>query len=680
MELKDSVDLKDLLHVIRVRKWLIIIAVLVVTAAAVGVSLLQANVYQGVATILVTEKDTGAALAGAVLNELSAQPERGLATQVQLMQLRPLAERAIRAMNLGITPDDLEKRTTISAVGQTNLVNVTVIDSTAQRAAATANALADGYVEWSRELKRSSITSATTEVEARLAESKLEILDLGKKLNGKDSSGLENDLKSAVSEQQTLVDTLVGLRVDEQNETDPAKLASIRTRISSTERQLSDVRAQILDLGTQLGAASDASNNKELVAQLQIATGLYSTLAQNYETLKVTEQLEVGSGSVVSHAAIDPVRVSPQPTHNGLLGLAVGLVFGLGIAFLAEYLDNTIKSTAEAEEVIGAPVLGNIPAEKMAPGEKRRLTIVERPGSSAAEGYRSLRNSIEFVNFEHDIKTVLITSAAPGEGKSTVAANLAASLAMAGSKVVLVNCDFRRPTTDQFFDVNNQLGLSDVLAGRVPLAAGLQPTGDEKLWVMTPGKMPPNPSELLGSKTMTDLIATLKETYDWVIVDSPPLLAVADAAATARWTDGVLMVTRAGVSTHPAVANARNLLDKVGARILGAVVWGLDESKGGRGGYGGYYGGYYSEYYGATESNGPRSGSKRADSGARHTLNVGSGAGRPREFTMPEERASRWLPRWLVGWKLGLAVFVAVLVVLAAALLVLNGWLGWFAF
>jgi capsular exopolysaccharide synthesis family protein len=678
----ETVELKDYLHVIRVRKWIIIAAVVVVTATAVVVSLLQPNVYQSEAKVLVTAQDAGSALLGSSLSELSGQPERGLQTQVQLIQLRTIAERVIRQLGLRTTPDSLLGRVTVSAVGQTNLVTIVVTDATPKLAADTAQTFATAYVEWSRDLKRASITAAADEVQTRLDEAKQEILTLGGKLKGGNSGALQADLRDATSEQATLIETLVGLRVDEQNETHPAQLASIRSKIASTERQLSDVRAKIIDLGSRLGSAGDATKNYDVQAELQIATGLYTTLAEKYETLKVQEQLEVGSGSVVEAAAIDTVAVSPKPLRNGALGLAVGLVFGLGMAFLAEYLDNTIKSAEEAQELFGAPVLGNIPAVQFKEGEPRRLTIVQDPGSRGAEAYRGLRNSIDYVNFEHDIKTVLVTSAAPGEGKSTVSANLAAGLAMAGAKVVLLNCDFRRPTTDQFFEVNNQLGLSDVLAGRVSLDSALQHTGDENLRVLTPGKMPPNPSELLGSQKMTELIETIRAGADWIIVDSPPLLAVADAAATARWTDGVLVVTRAGVSTHPAAANARDILDKVGARILGIVVWGLDESRGGRGGYGGYgyggyYGGYYSEYYGGATNGGSKSG----DSGARSMLGVEPARHRAREFTMPEERGALGrLPAWLSGWKLGLAVFVSVVLLLCAVLLLLNGLLGWFAF
>jgi capsular exopolysaccharide synthesis family protein len=678
------VGLKDYLHIIRVRKWLIIIAVLVVTATAVVASMLQPNVYRGEATVLVAEQNTGAALAGAagnILNELSGQSANEMATQVQLMQLRPLAETVIRELSLRTTPDKLMQRVTVTNIGQTDLVTVSVTDSTPQRAAATANALAGAYVDWSRDQMRASITNAADEIDARLTDAQSQILDLGKKMNGGNTTDLQTQLQDAVSQQQRLVGTLVQLNIDAQNETSSAQLASTNADISSTEQQLADVKAKILSLGSQLASASSKNNNTESLAELQIATGLYSNLAQTYETLEVSQQLETGSGSVVAKAAIDPVPVSPKPVRNGALGLAVGLVFGLGMALLFEYLDNTIKSTAEVEKLYGAPVLGNIPREQFEKGQLRRLTIVERPGSYAAETYRGLRNSIGYINFEHNVKTVLVTSAAPDEGKSTVSANLAASLAMAGSKVVLLNCDFRRPTTHQFFAVDPLMGLSDVLADRVPLEAALQHTDDENLVVLASGRVPPNPSELLGSQKMVTLIETLKADYDWIIVDSPPLLAVADTAASARWVDGVLVVTRAGVSTHPAAVSARDMLDKVGARILGVVVWGLDESGGGHyGSYGGgHYGGYhYSAYHSDTDPDGSMGSSRHAAPGARARGTRGAGRRRASRSAVSEDGEAEGPASWLTGWRLGLVVFIVLVVVLVATVLLLNGWLGWF--
>jgi len=606
------VELRDYLNVIRGRKWIIIQAVIIVTLTALLVSLLQPPTYEGTAKILITGADAGASIFGTALSDLSGNPERGLQTQVQLMQLRPLAEIAIRKLNLGVAPEKLLARVTVSGVGQTNVVTIAVTDGDAKRASDTANALADAYVEWSRAAKRESIKAAADEVQSRLDDSRTEILALGKKI-------------------------------------------------------------------------SDSGKTDELTAELAIATGTYTTLAQKLEELRVNEQLEVGSGRVVETAVAPVDPVSPKPVRNTALGLAVGLVFGLGMAFLFEYLDNTIKSTEEAEKVFGAPVLGHIPLEKFEKDEKRRLTIVQHPGSPAAEAYRVLRNGLDFINFQHDIKTLLVTSAAPGEGKSTVSANLAMALSQAGAKVVLVNCDFRRPTTDQFFPVNNMIGLSDVLLGRNSLKSALQRPLDQELLVLAAGKMPPNPSELVGSAKMADLIANLQEWADWVIVDSPPLLAVADAAAAARWADGILLVTRGGVSTRDAAKKGREMLEKVGARIVGVAVWGLEEAGSGRG-YGYYNDGYYQQYYYAgyynqTPDDGKRSKKHKKsppDSGAKGTtvLPAEQSSGDLKIY-IPEKSTGQRVVQTIGRIMAGVLAVVVVLAILAVIVYLLDGYFAW---
>jgi capsular exopolysaccharide synthesis family protein len=295
---------------------------------------------------------------------------------------------------------------------------------------------------------------------------------------------------------------------------------------------------------------------------------------------------------------------------------------------------------------------------------------VESPGSATAEAYRVLRNSLDFINFQHDLKSILVASAAPGEGKSTVAANLAAALAQAGKKVVLVSVDFRRPTTEQFFNVNNMIGLSDVLIGTHSLKAALQRPGDERLLVLTAGKMPPNPSELLGSTKMEEVVKSLEEWGDWVIIDTPPLLAVADAAAVARWADGVLLVTKAGFSTRDAGKKAIELLGKVGAKITGVIVWGLDEARLGSTGYGYSSGYYYADYY---SMSGGRRGPKH-DNGAQ-AVGVGPEAASQQWF--PQESAGRKFARVLGKVLTGVLAFLLVVAIAAIIAYFLAQYLGW---
>ncbi|MBU4556124.1 MAG: polysaccharide biosynthesis tyrosine autokinase [Actinobacteria bacterium] len=592
-------ELRDYLNVISARRWVIIQAVVIVTLTALVVSILQPKTYEGTALVLISEKGSSASVFGDLLPQLSTQPERAMQTQVQLMQIRPIAEATIKELNLQTTPDAFLDSVKVGAIGQTNLVKITVTNANPEQAARIANTVAEEYVDSARSAQRASLAEAAVEVQKRLDEAEADILDLGDRVS-----------KSGKSDQ--------------------------------------------------------------LSAELQIATGTYTTLAEKLEQLRINERLESGPGRVVSAAAVSENAVSPKPLRNVGLGLVVGFLFGLGMAFLYEYLDNTIKSSDEAERIFGAPVLGTIPLDVMAKGQKRRLTIVEAPGSATAESYRVLRNSLDFINFQHDMKTILVTSAAPGEGKSTVASNLAAALAQTGKKVVLVSVDFRRPTTEQFFGVNNIIGLSDVLIGTHTLKAALQQPGSEQLLVMTAGKMPPNPSELLGSTKMQEVVKLLEEWSDWVIIDTPPLLAVADAAAVARWSDGVLMVTQAAESTREAGKRALELLGKVGAKITGVVVWGLDESKSGSGGYGYSSGYYYASYY-ATPLGTGRRGTKH-DNGAKA---VGADEGSASQQWVPVESAGRRFARGLGQVLTGVLSFLLILAITAVVAYFLDQYFGW---
>lgn len=513
-------EIRDFLRVIRARRGRIILTALMVTALAVGVSLLQTPMYEGQAKILVTERSAGAALFGELLSQFSSQPERGLLTQIELMRLRPVAEAAIKDLGLRTTPTALLSQVEFTATGETNLVTVTVRDEDPERAAAIANALAEAYIHWSRDLMRFGISEAADEIE---------------------------------------------------------------TRLESLEDRISAIAA---DLGR--------NPSPVLEAEMGVATSQYMSLAEKLEQLRVNEQLEGGFGSVVSTSTVATRPSAPQPRRNGMLGLILGVSLGIGFAFLSDALDNAVKTTDEAETIFDAPILGRIPLLKGKKNGARSLPAADKPGSSSAEAYRGLRTNLDFINFEHNVKTILVASAEPHEGKSTVAANLASVLSQAGKRVILMSCDFHRPVVEEFYRIGASPGLSDVLAGRAKVNAALQsPEGHSNLWILRAGEMPPNPSELLGSETMRRIVSEMRDTVDWIVVDSPPLLAVADAAVAARWADGVLVVVRSGVSTRDAGRRARETLDRVGARILGVTMWGLEESMESPRRYG-YYGGYRS--------------------------------------------------------------------------------------
>jgi capsular exopolysaccharide synthesis family protein len=361
--------------------------------------------------------------------------------------------------------------------------------------------------------------------------------------------------------------------------------ASIQAAAADVEQRLAQAKMQISQLDDTASGSNAATADR---VESEAARSLYVTLADRLEELRIAEQLTTGKGSILATAVPDPSPSAPDHRRDATLGLALGLLVGLGIAFGVEQLDTRIKSADDAGAVSGLPVVARIPLEKGVGKEKRKhLTLLDRPDSPAAEAYRMLRNNLDYLNIDKDIKAVLVTSAAPREGKSTVAANLAVVLSQAGHKVMLVACDFHVAGMEQFLQLSPTAGLSDVLAGTWNVSQVAQkPEGYDHLWVLAAGPLPPNPTELLRSAAMGRLMADLRGLVDWVILDSAPVLATAEAAAVVRWVDGVLLVTRAGVSERDALRASCEQLRSVGARILGLAVVAAEEYAGADGYYG----------------------------------------------------------------------------------------------
>lgn len=352
----------------------------------------------------------------------------------------------------------------------------------------------------------------------------------------------------------------------------------IRAAAEQVEQQLAEVRAELVEAGS----GKNLSDRDKMA--LQVVGQDYAGLSEQLRQLRIREEMEVGPVQVVNAAAVPAEPDAPKPLRNGAIALVLGLVLGGGAAFVTESLDRTVKDADQASELLEAPVLGIVPLHR---NDKSALVgLDETAANPVAESIRTLRHSLDFVNFDQRTKTVLVTSSAPGEGKSTLAANLAVSLARAGRRVILVSVDFHRPKAASYLGLNETLGLSHVLTGQAGLEMCLQKVGESGLRVLASGKVPPNPSELLGSERMRDLIKALEGVADWVILDGPPVLAVADATAVAKWADGTVVVVRAGSTHREALKRAVATLNGVGAKLLGAVVIGGEDPGSAAGSYG----------------------------------------------------------------------------------------------
>ncbi|MCG7418036.1 polysaccharide biosynthesis tyrosine autokinase [Microbacterium sp. ACRRU] len=312
-------------------------------------------------------------------------------------------------------------------------------------------------------------------------------------------------------------------------------------------------------------------------ASAETAASIANSIGTNFADVVVNslEKPEGDTASLVRIETIEPalVPLSPSSPHtvlNVILGVVVGLGLGVAFALLRSILDTRIHGLHDIEAATDAPVLGGIALDPDA--RKRPLIVHADPRNPRAESFRSLRTNLQFIDVDGSSRSFVVTSAGPGEGKSTTTANLAIALAETGARVALVDGDLRLPRVADYMGLEGGVGLTDVLIGRAELVDVLQQWGTGKLFVLPSGRIPPNPSELLGSHAMQRTLEALAEAFDYVLVDAPPLLLVTDAAVVSRFTSGVLVVAASGSTKKPHLAAAVEKLDAIGSRLFGVIV------------------------------------------------------------------------------------------------------------
>lgn len=304
---------------------------------------------------------------------------------------------------------------------------------------------------------------------------------------------------------------------------------------------------------------------------LAIARGIATTFPKLVDKLdNQGRSTDIVVINVISGPVLQAAPVAPNRTLYIGAGLAAGLVLGLIIAILREALDTSVRTAEVAQTLVGAPVIGTINFDPDA--RRSPLIIGKEANSRRAEAYRQLRTNLQFIDAARTADVLVITSSVSTEGKSITAINLALTFVEFGERVLLIDADLRRPGIGNYLELSNDVGLTNVLAGQVDLSESIQPWGDEGLFVLASGTSPPNPSELLGSSRMAELIPIFRQGYDKIIVDTPPVLPVADAAVASAFADAVVFVVRHGKTSRTQVANATGALEKVGAPLVGSVL------------------------------------------------------------------------------------------------------------
>lgn len=323
--------------------------------------------------------------------------------------------------------------------------------------------------------------------------------------------------------------------------------------------------------------------NKGVVSQLQgFVAELETPPGKTVPLLKAT---------VVDTPRLPESPVSPQPVRNLALGLVLGLLLGFGIAVLREVLDTSVRRVEDVAALSQTPLLSSLAFDDDVHDHPLISTLA--PHAPRAEAFRVLRTNLSFLDVDHTSRAFVVTSSVPGEGKSTTAVNAAIAMANAGQRVLLIDGDLRRPQVAKMLGLEGTVGLTTTLIGQLDLDAVIQQHAPSNLHVVTAGRLPPNPAELLQSRAMSDLLTEVRRRYEVVVIDSPPLLPVTDAAVVASMTDGAVVVVRFGKTTKEQVTGAIERLRSVESTPLGAILNMVPAGRSGNYGYGyGYTYGY----------------------------------------------------------------------------------------
>jgi polysaccharide biosynthesis transport protein len=417
---------------------------------------------------------------------------------------------------------------TVSEIGQTTVVQIRASSTIPSQAALVANAYANAYLSSQREEAIDSLQAAGAQIQTKI-----------------------DDL-------QTQIDGL------------DAEVAAAPTKQQATE---------LANLGPQ---------RDSLVSQ----QGLFK---QQLAQLQLNASVATGGGQIVTPAIAATTPSSPRPFRNAVLSVVVGLLFGVAVCFVLDYLDDSVRTRLDVDRIAGGlPDLALIPRITgwKSTDRARTVSLVD-PTSAAAEAYRTLRTSIQFVALDRPLRIIQVTSADAEEGKTTTLANLAVALANAGDRICMCCCDLRRPRIHEFFGLDNAIGFTSVILGTDSTSAAIQPVpGVERLSLLASGPLPPNPSELLASDRAAEVIQSLAAMFDVVLLDSPPVLPVTDAAIISGIADGTILVVNMGASTRREIGRTVQLLDQVHATLIGTVLNGVSEDTSD-----GYYrhSGYYTQ-------------------------------------------------------------------------------------
>jgi capsular exopolysaccharide synthesis family protein len=593
-------ELKYYLSLVWHWAWLLLLGLVLGGAVGFWASSLQEPVYKTSTRVQVMSAPRSGG------NDYSFWTEQQLAqTYAQTIKTRPMVDAVAEKIGGDVSTGQIRTQT----VANTQLIDIFVEDTDPQRAALIANTLVTVFIERNYQIQSERFSESEKSLEAQIQQVDAQIDALQTRSVAASSAETQETIQKTQDEIKRLQTELLAL----QNEIDtlkfpprlpgsistPTPSAETRSQINEKELQVRQLQAtydlyqQIYTNLVVMGQSNNLSNANVEQEQMQSTLALYRQIRANllgsYEGIRLA-RLSSTSNIVAIEPAIAPGSpVRPKPLSNMGMGMAIGLVLAGGIVFLIEYLDDTIKTVDQVSLALGLPVLGYIAELEH---NQDKAYVSENPRSPVSEAFRTLRTNLGFASVDKPIKSLLIASVHPSDGKTTIATNLAITLSQGGKKVILIDADLRRPRVHHHLDLNNRVGLSDLFHEQIAIQDVTHVWKNKNLGVVTSGGIPPNPADLLASERMAAILESAGRISDIVIVDAPPFL-VADASILSSRVDGVLLVLRPGKTPLDAALISLEQMKRAGANVLGVVFNRIPRNQPQ------YYGGYryYSSYY-----------------------------------------------------------------------------------
>ena len=583
-------ELKLIFQLIRRWAWLLTIGVLVGGGIGYVINIYQTPEYEARAKILVMEPVRNSSTSTS--STLKANKEMA-DTYLELLFTQPILDATSQKVGATLRPGQIRA----DRVGETGLLQVIIRDTDPERAALMANTLVQVLIEQNEALQTSRFSSSEESLQAQVAEIEQELSNLETQIEQRSEQSIGVQTQEIAQQKLELEQQINGLlgeiTVLEQDIDDltPKAIAGQlaapltleqrnlmnekRTLLAQKQFQLDlaqDAYTELLNLPTGEDAVVASTNLRDIEqANLELYRQLYSTLLSNYEAVRLARLENTPNVVQVERAVASTISIQAGPLRYVIMGAVLGLLATGLLAFTLEYMDDTLKTPQDVANVLGLPVVGYVVNEAAMEKSEGVPYVTSNPRSPMAETFRSLRTNLEFTSVDKPLKTILITSPGSGDGKTTVATNLAAVMAQANKRVILLEGDLRRPRVHRALGMSNQIGLSDVFRGQMDIRDVARYSKVKDLAAITSGSLPPNPTELLGSARMAQILARLVESASVVIIDSPPFV-VSDATVLSAKVDGVLLVIQPG-RTHAEAARAMLAqLNRAGAHVVGVVL------------------------------------------------------------------------------------------------------------